>query len=119
MPNLQAFGFELRRSNDLKSIYEDVDRILQKNDTEFKIVPNDVKFMAVAHSLNRMMKVENHFSICAIKESAIIAQIIIPKERMQIYEPLHCMHWNEMLPEFRTKVIAMILDDFRPILEPK
>lgn len=32
---------------------------------------------------------------------------------------LHCMHWNEMLPDFRKTIVAMILDDFRAILNPE
>jgi len=37
---------------------------------------------------------------------------------MTIYNCVHCMHWNEMLPEYRQTVMAMVLDDFRSVLNP-
>lgn len=119
MSSIQIFGIELRKANNMKAIYEDVDRILQKDDVNSMIVGNDVKFMTIAHGLQKMLQADRCLDVCLIKEAVNIANIVIPKERMQIYQATHCMHWNEMLPEFRTKLIAMVLDDFRHILEQK
>jgi hypothetical protein len=63
-----------------------------------------------------MLQVGKHFSICIVTDCAKAVQIHIPVERMRIYQTAHCMPWNEMTPEYRQSLTAMVLDDFRAVL---
>lgn len=114
---LQKLGIELRRIGDIKSLYKEVDLVLEKYNILNNPISINVQAQATAHSLQKMLKTENHFSICTIKDCAKLSQLYIPEERMNVYQTIHCVNWNEMLPEFRQMIIAMILDDFRNILE--
>lgn len=109
---MQVFGLELRKVDNIQNLYKDVDTVLQNFDI------NKMRIGAVAHSLQKMMQSDQHFSICSIDDCMRLAQITIPKERYDIYRSQHCISWNEMLPEFRQVLIAMVLNDFRSILSP-
>lgn len=109
---MQVFGLELRKVNDIQNLYKDVDTVLKNFDI------NKMRIGAVAHSLQKMMQSDKHFSICTIDQCIKLTQIPILKERYDIYHSQHCISWNEMLPEFRQVLIAMVLDDFRSILAP-
>ena len=109
---LQTFGIEIRKIGDVNSLYKEVDSVLRANEIGKEISPI-VAMQTVAHALHKMLKVESFFSICIIENCAKVCQICIPKERMQVYSAIHCVNWNEMLPDYRQLVIAMILDDFR------
>ncbi len=115
---LQKFGLEIRKIGSLQNLYKDVDNVL----ANYKIPPNSintgVQSLTVAHSLQKMMNVDSHISVCTIKDCAILCGLVIPKERMLVYSAVHCMHWNEMTPEYRQVITSMILDDFRSILDP-
>lgn len=77
---------------------------------------NAMKQGAVAHSLQNMFRADEYFSICTINDLIEVSQIVIPKERYDIYRSQHCIYWRDMTPEFRQTLIAMILNDFRSIL---
>lgn len=109
---MKAFGIEIRKQGTAEGLYNDVDLVLKQSDFM------QVQRMAAAHSLQRMFQVDRFLDICCIKECCQVCHIHIPKERMDIYQSLHCVHWNEMLPEFRTNIIALLLDDFRSVLNP-
>lgn len=108
---MKAMGLELRKANDLTNVYKDVDRVLAE------ITPKGMAQATVAHALNKMMKAEKWVDVCTIKKLVEVCQIVIPIERMQIYEANHCIRWNEMTDDHRRNLIAMILDDFRGILQ--
>ena len=115
---IQVFGLELRRTN-VVSLYADVDRVLeQAAGGDGRPVPRRIQALAVAHALQHMMRPEGYCDVCAIRESAKIANIVIPEERISLYHTMHCIYWNAMTPEYRNELAAMILDDFRPILLP-
>jgi hypothetical protein len=114
--SIQVFGVELRKIGNVKELYDDVDRVLGKKEITYRNVSSETSLQAIGHSLHKMMKVDGHFSVCTIKECALIANIVIPVERLNIYNAIHCVNWSDMLPDFTTKVIAMVLDDFRSIL---
>ncbi len=113
---LQKFGIEIRKIGNIDAIYQDVDLILEKYNILNSEININVQSQAIAHSLQKMFKTESYFSICTIKNCAKLSQIYIPEERMNVYDTIHCISWNEMLPEFRQMIIAMVLDDFRSIL---
>ena len=118
--SLQKFGIDLRRQNDTTKLYDDVG-IALKN---YGIIPNGghvsdgVKITAIRHSLQSMLN-GGHFNICAIKECAEMAGIIINSDRLLIYKTVHCMDWSEMTPEYRQVLVSMVLDDFKIVLAPK
>lgn len=113
---LQKFGIEIRKIGNVKNLYKDVDLVLQKAQLRSNEVNGAVQALTVAHALQKMLQVERHFDVCTIRNCAEMCQICIAKERMQVYQSIHCHSWNEMLPEYRETIIAMVLDDFRPVL---
>lgn len=114
----KQFGIEIRKIGNTKDLYSEVDLVLARNDVGVQVGDKTQK-MTVAHSLHRMLQVNNHFDVCTIRNCAEVCQIVIPKERMSVYSAIHCINWNEMLPDYRQVIIAMVLDDFRPILHEK
>lgn len=112
---MQAFGIEIRKANK-SNLFNDVDMILLRNGIPSGGVSRDVQTQTVAHALQKMIKPDHWLDICCIKECANICSVCIPAERMAVYHACHCIHWNEMLPNYRQTIIAMILDDFREIL---
>lgn len=119
---MKAFGLELRsvRSVSCKNLYEDVDKVLGKaNIVSSGGVSKELQTDAIGHSLHKMMNVKNYFDICTVDKCADIAQVVISKERNDIYKSIHCMNWNDMTDDFRLKIIAMVLDDFRSVLSPE
>jgi len=112
------FGLELRRKNNIANLYADIDGVLSKNGVKGSIVPEEVQSMAVAHGLQKMLG-SDYFSICSIDQCAKVVGLSIPAERYRIYHANHCVHYSEMLPEFRAVLVAMVLDDFRHVLNPE
>jgi hypothetical protein len=118
---IQKFGIELRKLNSVtpKELYRDVDTVLNKFSIPKGGVTIDVQTQTIAHTLNKMLRSEGHLSVCAISECAKISQIVIPVERMEIYNATHCMKWGSMEEDYRSSLIAMVLDDFRTVLNPE
>jgi hypothetical protein len=116
---LRKFGLEIRKTGDVKNRYSDVDLVLHKAGIEKGGVSTTVQTQAIAHALQKMFSSDKHMDVCTIRECAKIAQIVISEERMEIYSSQHCTNWSEMLPDFRATLAAMILDDFRDILNPQ
>ena len=115
---IRKFGFEIRKIGNLKSLYSDVDAVLSKYDIEKGGISTFVQSNALAHALHKMLRTESHFSVCTIRDCANMCQICISEERMQVYCAAHCIHWLEMTDDFKKILIAMVFDDFRPILNP-
>jgi len=115
---LQKFGLEIRKIGRVDNLYADVDLVLKNANMESGGVSQSAQAQTCAHALQRMLSVESHFSVCTIDRCAKMCQVCISKERQQIYDAAHCLHWNEMLPDYRTMLVAMILDDFRTVLNP-
>ena len=114
---MNKFGIEIRKSGTIGAIYEDVDRVL----STLRIGPGEINYglqqQGVAHSLQKMFK-EHYFSVCTIDACAKLAGIHISGERRDLYQSVHCLNWGDMEPDFRTRLIALVLDDFRCILNP-
>lgn len=113
---MQKFGIEIRKVGNLTSLYADVDAVLTKYCINDSTVGDEIKVQTVAHSLHKMLKVQSYFDVCTIKNCADVCQICIDSERMKIYSSIHCMHWNDMISEYRLQITAMVLDDFRMVL---
>jgi hypothetical protein len=113
---MKSFGFEIRKAGSINSLYEDVDKILEGSGLDKSDVTIDIQIQAVAHTLHKMLKPNTHFSICTIDKCVEISQVVISKERYDVYSSIHCMSWSEMEESFRQNIIAMVLDDFRSVL---
>mgnify|MGYP001366467584 CR=1 FL=1 len=120
---MKGFGLELRRTAGInaKSLYADVDRVLRAAGISAESVGGGMQQQTVAHALQVMMSNNGsygsqHFSVCTVKNCAELCGIVIPGERMRVYNSVHCMDWKDMLPDFRAALCAMVLDDFRSVL---
>lgn len=111
------FGLEIRKLNNT-NLFRDVDIILRNNEIVSGKVDTDTKAQALGHAIQNMIRVDRYFDVCTIRDCAELCSMCISEERMSLYRSIHCIHWNAMLPDFRQKVIAMVLDDFREILNP-
>lgn len=115
---LRKFGIEIRKMGSLTNLYKDVDRVLSNSNIPPGGVSCDVQVSSIGHVLHKMMQPDAMFYVCDVRKCAEIAGIHISKERLDIHSSIHCMKWSEMTPEFRQQIMAMVLDDFRPILNP-
>lgn len=115
---MQRFGIEIRKIGDTKNLYNDVDVVLNRFGMKTQEVSDIAKIQTIAHSLQKMLKIDNYFSICTIQNCADVCQICIPSDRISIYRAAHCMNWSDMLPDYRQMIVAMVLDDFRSVLCP-
>ena len=113
---IKSVNIEIRKIGNTKSLYEEVDRILGKNDINYQQVSDTDKYLTIAHAIQKMLNVESYFDVTTIRNCSQVANIIIQEERMHVYRTIHCIYWSQMTPEFRTRVIAMVLDDFRTVL---
>lgn len=115
---MKAFGLEIRKMSNV-ALFQDVDSILETYHIPKDGVNVGVQTLACAHALDKMLNQSSHLSVCTIRDCAEMCNIRISKERMQIYSAAHCMNWNSMLPEYSKMLMAMVLDDFRDVLNPK
>ncbi len=113
---IQKLGLEIRKIGSLNNLYKDVDAVLSKYDIKSGEINATLQVNAVAHALQKMLSTDGYFSICCIRECASLCQIIISGERMKLYQTQHCIHWKDMMPDFRQMLVAMVLDDFRCVL---
>ena len=114
---LRKMGIELRTIGDTKNLYKDVDLVLASHGMSAKgEVSIDAQIQTAAHALNTMFNSKGHFSVCTVNRCAEVCQIVIPVERQRVYDAIHCVHWNEMTEEYRKMIVAMVLDDFRDVL---
>ena len=116
---MKKFGIEIRKADDISNIYNDVDQVLSKFNIHQNESSDIVKIQTIAHSLQKMLNVEGYFSVCVIDSCMSVGQISISKDRYDIYRAAHCLHWSDMLPDYRQMLVAMVLDDFRPVLSPE
>ena len=110
-------GLELRKKTK-NNVFDDVDAILANYRIKSGEINFNVQSQTVAHSLQNMLKSERYFSVCTIDRCAELCNIRISSERQAVYNAAHCVSWNDMLPDYRTMLTAMILDDFRTVLNP-
>lgn len=113
---LKSLGLEIRKIGNIKDLYNDVDMTLNRFDVESKSINTSVQVQTVAHSLQKMLKVGRHFNVCDIRACSELCQVSISSERMNVYRAIHCMDWAEMTDDYRRLIVAMVLDDFREVL---
>ncbi len=101
------FGLEIRKLNK-ENLFADVDRVLSKD--------YNIEKETLVHGLQNMLKPSGCFSICTITECATVCNIIIPDKELAIYRVIHCIDWSAMEEEYRTYIVAMILNNFKSVL---
>jgi hypothetical protein len=118
---MKAFGIELRRSGNVQSLYQDVDQVLSRSQVPAHGITKEIQVQTVAHALQKMIdagSTYSYFDVCTIDNCAKLCSLCISNERYKVYRAAHCLRWNEMTPEYRQLLLAMVLDDFRSILNP-
>lgn len=115
---MHVLGLELRKSSDIESLYKDVDSVLSKHGMVSGEVSIKVATQTVAHSLQKMLKQNNWFDVCVIKNCADAAAIQIPSTRQAIYQAAHCISWGDMTADYKEILVAMVMDDFRSLFQP-
>ena len=115
---LQKFGIEIRRIGNTQNLYRDVDLVLKNAGLNRGSVNQNIQASSAAHALQKMFQTGKYLCVCTIENCAKICSVCISMERIDIYRANHCIYWNEMTPEHRQILMAMILDDFRAILNP-
>jgi len=113
--NTDMFGLELVRKGSAADLFKHVDRVLEG--TPKGGLPSGMDRATVAHALQRMLKSDHWMDVCTVRDCEKFTSNPIPPERMHVYKTTHCVHWRDMEPDFRQKLVAMLLDDFRELLE--
>lgn len=113
---MTILGLEVRKHGSIFNLYKDVETILTSNGISKTSISNELEIATVAICLQKMIKQDSFFNICTIDNCCKVTGIIIPQERYKIYRAIHCVDWNTMTPQYRQLIIAMILDDFKTIL---
>lgn len=112
----RKIGIEITNKSESKKLFEQADILLDKNNIPPNGITREIQAQTVAHALQKMIRNDVYFSVTTLEKCANVCGIIISKERMNVYDTIHCMNWNEMIPEYRLMIISMILDEFRGIL---
>lgn len=112
----KRLGFEIRKIGDAKAFYRDVDSVLANANVPSGGVNAELQTSTIAHALQRMIANESHFSVCTVDRCMRLSGVVISAERYAIYSAIHCMNWNEMEPDYRQVIVAMLMDDFRSVL---
>ncbi len=116
---LKYFNFQIQKSIvERKSLYDEVDNLLDRYGITKNSIPPEVKITALVGSLKKLFN-KKYFDICMLKECLMLFDLKITDERMNIYRTQHCIDWGEMEEDFKNIMIAMILDDFRQVLNKK
>ena len=113
---MKAFGLELRKTDTVDDLYKSVNNILATAGVPNGSVTQQVQMETVAHALRKMLDTGGYFDVCTIDKCMKVAQIHISKERCDVYHAIHCVHWRDMTADYRQTIIAMVLDDFRDVL---
>lgn len=114
---MRRFGLELRKTGNINNLYADVDLVLKKAGIK-KNDSSSIEVQTVALALMDMIG-DTRFSVCTIRDCMDVTGIIVSEDRMAIYRAVHCISWNKMDADYRKTITAMVLDDFREVLNPQ
>lgn len=114
---MKAFGIEIRKSSSV-NLFKDVDAVLAKHGVKHGEITAELQMSTCAIALKKMMRRDNFFSVCTISDCAKLCAIVVPRDRMNVYQSVHCVNWSDMDGEYRELICALVLDDFRSILCP-
>ena|ERR1700749_2454565 len=115
----KKFAVEIRKTEAVEDLFKQVDLVLKNHNILPESTSESAENLTVAHVLHRMIHDGDHFFIQTIQRCATICHITISADRILIYKSIDCMQWGAMTPEYRKVIVAMVLDDFREVLNPK
>src|SRR4051812_36615646 len=106
---IRSLGIEIRRTGDTRSLFSEVGSVLKRAKISQESVGIDMQAQTVAHALQKMIRHDSYFCVCTIDNCKNVCGIVIPIERMNIYKAAHCISWDQMLPDYRQALVAMVL----------
>ena len=69
---------------------------------------------AVRHGLKELLD-KRYFDISLFRSLCEAAHVYEPTGLMEILQPLHCLNWSKMEPDFRTQIQHQIVACFVPV----
>ena len=98
-------------NSDIGALLKSADAVLERYDKE--VVPENIKGQAVLSVLKNLTQQQNHFSVCAVDRLAKMNEVVISEEHQELFNSLHCIHWNEMHQDTREYLVAILIHYFR------
>lgn len=115
----KKFAVEIRNPDAIRDLYIEVDKILGIFKVPESGISEESQAHTVAHVLHSMINIEDSFRHYTITQCAKMANITLHQERIDTYRSVDFMKWSNMEANYRKLIVAMILDDFRSVLNPK
>jgi len=88
------------------------DSILKKYKTNGEI-PESIQGQITISVLKNISERNDYFSVSYINRLAKLQGVHISKERMDMFDSLHCVSYSDMTQETREYLMACIVDSFR------
>lgn len=76
-------------------------------------VPENIKGQAVLSVLKNLTQKKDWFDVCGVNALAKMNDITISAEHQEFFNTLHCIHWNEMHPDTKEYLMAILVDYFK------
>ncbi len=94
---------------DVAALLKAADGVLTRYDKHE--VPERIKGQVVLSVLKNMTS-SSHFSICSVTEMAELNEVTISPEHKALFRSLHCVSWNQMHPDTKEYLLALLIDYF-------
>ena len=98
-------------NSDIGALLRSADAVLEKYSKD--VVPENIKGQTVLSVLKNLTQNSTHFSVCAVDKLAKMNEVVISEEHQELFNSLHCIHWNEMHQETREYLVATLIHYFR------
>jgi hypothetical protein len=99
-------------NSDVGAIIQGSKNILSKYNTNGEI-PENIKGQAVLSVLKNLTQNKTYFDICGVSALAKMNDILISAEHYEFMNTLHCIQWNEMHPDTKEYLMALLVDYFK------
>lgn len=99
-------------NNNIGAMLKGAKEILDKYKTNGEI-PEKIKGQASLSVLKNITQNKKFFSICEIDALAKMNNIIFSVEHREFMSSLHCIQWDEMHPDTREYLFALLIDYFK------
>lgn len=100
-------------NSDVGALLKASDAVLARYNGNVETIPENVKGQAVLSVLKNMTQNKQHFDICAVRQLATMNEVVISPEHMELFSSLHCVNWNEMHPDTREYLGAILVHYFK------
>jgi len=96
-------------NTNIQALLKASDEILGENKHE---IPENIKGQATLSWLKENFG-NNFFSVCSVDNIARMNEIVISSEKRDFMTTLHCVKYDNMTPETKEYLFAMLVDLFR------